>query len=512
MCREWRNIGEDPRLWRDVAVTLDCGNVELTRTVLGFRRFLFLKKLTLICGPQTKYCKCARHLQEQEEQFYEVLSCIVRHQKTEQVALNLHPLILTNVTISKFHNFITFWTSLKVLELKNVKLNNYQMETVFMRMKNKSNLEELCLEDIDLQGISSQILAEALNKLERLTILDDVKISKEQLGTIFKTMSNDTNLKTLTLYRGNLDETDLSDIDPCDFGNGGSKLSKLSICGYISRNQLNALLKNVVQKSKLKALELGYCGSFYHQELFCSLKNVNPFLLKEAIHKLEKFSLKYTGHCTAGWHLEMFQNIQEDDLKMVHLDTTGSSCLSATNNLSKLLKLFAKLASLSVASTGLHETSTPLFKTIMEGGSNLSQLDISNNDLSHVDPCVLAMSINMLKIVRMENASLSKDQVKYIFCNMARSTALEDLNINKNDISHVEDNTLAVAVNKLRKAQLDSTYITMNQLVKMFSKCCEKTRLSLLSLGLNQEIKHVMYRDNLLLLRKVDRYINKLIL
>ena len=37
VCREWRNIGEDPRLWRDVAVTLDCGNVELTRTVLGFR-------------------------------------------------------------------------------------------------------------------------------------------------------------------------------------------------------------------------------------------------------------------------------------------------------------------------------------------------------------------------------------------------------------------------------------------------------------------------------------------
>ena len=43
-----------------------------------------------------------------------------------------------------------------------------------MRMKNGSNLEELCLEDTDFQGISSQIIAEALNKLERFTILENV--------------------------------------------------------------------------------------------------------------------------------------------------------------------------------------------------------------------------------------------------------------------------------------------------------------------------------------------------
>ena len=67
---EWRNIGEDPWLWKEVTVTLDCGDVELTRTVLGFRRFLFMKKL--ICGPKTKYCKCAEQLQEQEEQFMEL--------------------------------------------------------------------------------------------------------------------------------------------------------------------------------------------------------------------------------------------------------------------------------------------------------------------------------------------------------------------------------------------------------------------------------------------------------
>jgi hypothetical protein len=165
VCREWRNIGEDPCLWREGEVTLDCGNVELIKSVLGFRRFLFLKKLTLICGPHTKYCKCATHLKEQEDQFYEVLSRIMKQKKTEHVALNLHPTILANITISNFHNFIAFWNFLKIIRLKSVKLSNYQMETVLMRMKKESNLEELCLEDTNLQGISSQILAVALNKL-----------------------------------------------------------------------------------------------------------------------------------------------------------------------------------------------------------------------------------------------------------------------------------------------------------------------------------------------------------
>ena len=95
---------------------------------------------------------------------------------------------------------------------------------------------------------------------------------------------------------------------------------------------------------------------------------------------------------------------------------------------------------------------------------------------------------------------------------MARSTNIEDLNISRNDISHVEEDALAIAVNNLRKAQLDSTYITMNQILKIFSKCCEKSRLIILSLGLNQELKHLIYRDNVLLLHHVDRNINKLIL
>jgi hypothetical protein len=196
-----------------------------------------------------------------------------------------------------------------------------------------------------------------------LEILDDVKISKEQLQTLFKTMSNETNLKTLTLYRGNeMDETEFSDIDPCDFANGVSKLSKLSLRGHISLNQLNALFKRLVESSHVKDLEIGYCASFDHNEFLCSLTNVNPILFKEAIHKLDKFALKCTGQCSAGWQLETFQNIHEDDMKKMHLDTEGSRWGVATDNLPKLMKLFAKLESLNIARTRLDKLSEPLFK------------------------------------------------------------------------------------------------------------------------------------------------------
>ena len=47
----------------------------------------------------------------------------------------------------------------------------------------------------------------------------------------------------------------------------------------------------------------------------------------------------------------------------------------------------------------------------------------------------------------------------------------EELNISNNDISTVEEDTLVVGVNKLREANLDSTNLTMGQIVAIFVKC-----------------------------------------
>ena len=47
----------------------------------------------------------------------------------------------------------------------------------------------------------------------------------------------------------------------------------------------------------------------------------------------------------------------------------------------------------------------------------------------------------------------------------------EELNISNNDISTVEEDTLVVGVNKLREANLDSTNLTMGQIVGKFVKC-----------------------------------------
>ena len=62
---------------------------------------------------------------------------------------------------------------------------------------------------------------------------------------------------------------------------------------------------------------------------------------------------------------DTFENIHEDDMKKMHLDTAGSRRGVATDNLPKLIKLFAKLESLNVASTALDKSSEPHFKTMM---------------------------------------------------------------------------------------------------------------------------------------------------
>ena len=93
----------------------------------------------------------------------------------------------------------------------------------------------------------------------------------------------------------------------------------------------------------------------------------------------------------------------------------------------------------------------------------------------------------------------------------------EILNISNNDINTVEEDTLVVGVNKLREANLDSTNLTMGQIVAIFGKCGGGSKLNLLSLKSNQElqffprVKVFNQRNVLSLLRQAERKINKLI-
>ena len=88
----------------------------------------------------------------------------------------------------------------------------------------------------------------------------------------------------------------------------------------------------------------------------------------------------------------------------------------------------------------------------------------------------------------------------------------EELNISNNDIS-----TLVVGVNKLREANLDSTNLTMGQIVAIFVKCGGDSKLNLLSFKSNKELQFfprvkVFNQINVLsLLRQAERKINKLI-
>ena len=69
---------------------------------------------------------------------------------------------------------------------------------IIEEMLRETNLKKLCLPTIILNSVPARILSEALNKME-LLILYGPKISPEQMMEIFREMSGQTNLRSLTL-------------------------------------------------------------------------------------------------------------------------------------------------------------------------------------------------------------------------------------------------------------------------------------------------------------------------
>ena len=314
-----------------------------------------------------------------------------------------------------------------------------------------------------------------------------------------------TNLEILKISRKNITgfvESEFSEVDEDDFAYGVNKLTKVSLCGLRTHTHLKNMFKAMGKCSNLKEIEIDYRERL-QMESFCELKHIEPSLILQGIRTLDRVA--FTGDCLNREQIEAFlaSNYHEMDIK--HLDISGNRNLPNGIDLHHLFGAFTKLESLNVSNIRTYIQATPFFTSIMQGPSNLRKLDISNNMLSNIDPIVLAISLNMIEDVNIENVYLTKNQVKHLFLKMVKSTKIEELNINKNILTSIEENTLALAINKLRKVSLESTEISTNQIVRIIQSCLEKSKLDLISLKFNPAFQFVPSS----LVLKVERKIKK---
>ena len=130
------------------------------------------------------------------------------------------------------------------------------------------------------------------------------------------------------------------------------------------------------------------------------------------------------------------------------------------------------------------EEAEAVFSAILEH-EGIRELNISQNEISKVNPETLAKAVNSMEQVNLFNAKLTSMQCEALFQQMSQDTKLKILSIGCVNISGINPEVLAIGLNKVRIARLCNTDITTKQLEALFRAMKTKSELKEVDLGHN---------------------------
>ena len=117
--------------------------------------------------------------------------------------------------------------------------------------------------------------------------------------------------------------------------------------------------------------------------------------------------------------------------------------------------------------------------------SEVEELIVRGNGFTDFDPDLLSLCINRMRRVLLTKTKLSEKQAEVLFNDMDKETRLIELDIRENDLSRVDPNIIANCVNKLRKATLMKTYLSMRQKQSILKQIEKKTIIETLDIRQN---------------------------
>ena len=150
-----------------------------------------------------------------------------------------------------------------------------------------------------------------------------------------------------------------------------------------------------------------------------------------------------------------------------------------------LAKVVTKLQKLEINCTELTLQQAAAIFTAVSEESTMIELDISDNDLSGVDPELLAKAVNNLTTLYIENTNLTLQQTEAILTAVSEGSKMIKLNIVENNMSGVDPGLLAKAVANLETLDIGSTELTQQQATAILSGISKGTKLTKLNISLN---------------------------
>lgn len=354
---------------------------------------------------------------------------------------------------------------LELVWISNTSITNDQAQAIFTAMSLNCHLTRLNLDSNDLSSVEPELFATVLTKLE-LASLQNTNITNDQAQAIFTALSLNCQLNRL-VFAGN----DLSSVEPELLTWVITKLEVACLRNAnITTDQAQAIFTAIALNCQLTRLYLDNND----------LSAVEPELFATAVTKLELASLKNTNITNVQAQAIFTAMSLSCHLKILQI---------ASNNLSSVdPELFARaitnleMANFNDTNTNIHNDQAHAIFTAISLSCHLKTLQIAGINLSSVEPELFARAITKLEMANLNTTNITNDQIQALFRALHQNCQLMQLELAGNNLSSVEPELLATVVTKLNMENLNYTNITNDQAQAIFTAISLNCQLKELSL------------------------------
>ena len=354
VCRRWKQVGEAPRLWAWVVLTVTVENISYMPKVLEARRLQAVKELVLT------------HIGEDEK----LLKAVVEHQ------------------------------GLKKLEFVCENLGGLEQP------------EQLW----PIVQPSVRLLGQAVARMEVVTVMEPSVLTSWQEQQIFKAIAlGETKLTKLHI---DFEDNPLSSVEPGILARALGEIKEVRLpYALLEEVQIEKILDSIIEGCKIKRLDVE--GNI--------LENLDPQLLAKAVCKLEAANLNDTDLTTPQIKTIFTAIFSDENIPLKDLNI-GENEVHVKPEL--LAAAVTKLERLNLNSSGLSSNQTEaIFSAIQAPGSRLRTLELQHNDLSSVEPGLLARAVTRLEEVNFQNARMTPGQATAILTALCEGHCLRRLRL-----------------------------------------------------------------------------------
>ena len=339
-------------------------------------------------------------------------------------------------------------------------LDTKQLDIIFHTIKENSvlHIKNLYLSDQNLAGVASDTLGAAACRLQHLNI-SGTKLSTDQLNKLFSAIYSCCHLR---LQRLMLNKNNLAKVVPDMFAAAVTRLSMVDLpYTQLTTHQLHTLALAIRSCSLPRIRRLDLTGN--------NLSRVSQAILAPALCMVRTAILCRTK-LGASQLENLCKTITEcSEIKLEYLDLKHNQELVAVSS-EDLASPMCRITELDLSRWEGKLTSDQL-ELIFTSVKNCSVLKLKEvylieQDLSEVTPDNLALAICRLEVADLSSTGLTPGQLTTLLSSISNCSQLRlsSLNLLGNDLSSVEPDILARAVARVEEVSLKNTRLTKRQL------------------------------------------------